>query len=120
MECQYLLQMFLLRSATHDITLSIYSKKEISKNHLIPILLLSAPRWTNVSISIPYLSLRAFSAARGYLHRLKHLHVDFIHGNIRMRTPLSKPIFDAFEYALLLRSFSLNGVYNVVQQMNLP
>ncbi|KAK0436215.1 hypothetical protein EV421DRAFT_2061245, partial [Armillaria borealis] len=121
MECQYLLQMFLLRSATQDITLSIYSNREISKNHLMPILLMNAPRWTDVSISIPYLSLHAFSAARGYFHRLKHLHVDFIHGNsIRMRTPLSKPVFDAFEYAPLLRSFSLNGAYNVVQQMNLP
>ncbi|PBK65246.1 hypothetical protein ARMSODRAFT_1022372 [Armillaria solidipes] len=55
-----------------------------------------------------------------HIHRLKYLHVDFIRGNIRMRTPLSKPVFDAFEYAPLLRSFSLNGVFNVVQQMNLP
>ncbi|KAK0185290.1 hypothetical protein F5146DRAFT_1072281 [Armillaria mellea] len=120
MECQYLLQMFHLRSASHDITLSIHSNRDISKNHLIPVLLMSAPRWTSVSLSIPYLSLHAFSAARGYLNRLKYLHVDVIHGTIRMRTPLSKPVFDAFEYAPLLRSFSLNGMFNVVQQINLP
>ncbi|KAK0234324.1 hypothetical protein IW262DRAFT_1425066 [Armillaria fumosa] len=120
MECQYLLQMLLSRSTTRDITLSIYSNREITKNHLIPILLMSAPRWTDVSITIPYLSLHAFSAARGYLHRLKHLHVDFVHGIMRMRTPLSKPVFDAFEYVPLLRSFFFTGAYNVVQQMNLP
>ncbi|KAK0491780.1 hypothetical protein EDD18DRAFT_1109526 [Armillaria luteobubalina] len=119
MECQYLLQMLLSRSTTRDIILSINSNRDIAKNHLMPVLLMSAPRWTYVSISIPYLSLHAFSAARGYLHRLKHLHVDFIHGNIRMRTPLSKPVFDAFEYAPLLRSFSFTGTYNIVQQVNL-
>ncbi|KAK0479517.1 hypothetical protein IW261DRAFT_1365103 [Armillaria novae-zelandiae] len=120
MECQYLLQMLLSRSTTRDIILSVHSNKEITKNHLMPILLMSAPRWTDVSISIPYLSLHAFSAARGYLHRLKHLHVDFIRGIARMRIPLSKPVFDAFEYAPLLRSLSFPGVFNVVQQTNLP
>ncbi|KAK0436231.1 hypothetical protein EV421DRAFT_1131537 [Armillaria borealis] len=117
---QYLLQTYLLRSATHDITLSIYSKREISQSHLIPILLLSAPRWTDVFISIPQNSMHTFSAVRGCLHRLNRLHVEYTNGIFVVRAPFSKPKFDAFEYAPLLRSFSINGVCNGVKQMYLP
>ncbi|KAK0436281.1 hypothetical protein EV421DRAFT_1832880, partial [Armillaria borealis] len=100
MACQYLLQMYLQRSAMHDIVLSLHSKREISGSHLIPVLLLSAPRWTSVSLSIPYRSLHAFSAARGTLHRMKRLSITFI-GDVPVLPQLDffaelpKPIFDA-------------------------
>ncbi|KAK0429847.1 hypothetical protein EV421DRAFT_1863863 [Armillaria borealis] len=104
MACQYLLQMYLQRSAMHDIVLSLHSKREISRSHLIPVLLLSAPRWTSVSRSISYRSLHTFSAARGTLHRLKRLSVMFIGDAPVLPQPdffaeLPKPIFDAcYEY----------------------
>ncbi|PBK84368.1 hypothetical protein ARMGADRAFT_607135 [Armillaria gallica] len=118
--CQYLLQAYLLRSATHDITLSIHSTRDISKSHLIPVLLLSAPRWTNLSMTFPYNSLFAFSAARGSLHRLSHLSIQFIGDVPGLPVGLAKPIFDTFEYAPLLRSFSLKGAYRAIQQINVP
>ncbi|KAK0218458.1 hypothetical protein EDD85DRAFT_354472 [Armillaria nabsnona] len=118
--CQYLLQTYLLRSATHDITLSIHSKRDISKNHLIPVLLLSAPRWTNLSITIPYNSLFAFSSVRGSLHRLTRLSVEFIGDIPALPVGSAKPIFDAFEYAPLLRSFSLKGAYGAIQLIDVP
>ncbi|KAK0436232.1 hypothetical protein EV421DRAFT_1981271 [Armillaria borealis] len=118
--CQYLLQTYVLRSATHDITLSIHSTRDISKSHLIPVLLLSAPRWTNLSMTIPYNSLFAFSAARGSLHRLNRLSVQFIGDVPGLPAGLAKPIFDAFEYAPLLRSFSLRGAYRGISQINVP
>ncbi|PBK65303.1 hypothetical protein ARMSODRAFT_441090 [Armillaria solidipes] len=95
--CQYLLQTYILRSATHDITLSIHSTRDISKSHLMPVLFLSAPRWTNLSTSIPYNSLFAFSAARGSLHRLNRLSIQFIGDVPGLPVGLAKPIFDAFE-----------------------
>ncbi|KAK0436214.1 hypothetical protein EV421DRAFT_1130809 [Armillaria borealis] len=118
--CQYLLQTYLLRSAAHDITLSIHSTRDISKSHLIPALLLSAPRWTNLSMTFPYNSLFAFSAARGSLHRLNRLSIQFIGDVPGLPVGLAKPIFDAFEYAPLLRSFSLKGAYRAIQQINVP
>ncbi len=119
--CHYLLQTYLLRSAMHDITLSIYSTMEISDSHLIPVLLLSAPRWTDLSISIPYDSLHAFSAVRGSLHRLKRLSIEFIDDDIpELPDALAKPIFDAFEYAPLLRSVSIEGAPDATKQINLP
>ncbi|PBK65364.1 hypothetical protein ARMSODRAFT_442206 [Armillaria solidipes] len=125
MACQYLLQTYLQRSAMYDIVLSLHSKREISGSHLIPVLLLGAPRWTNVSLSIPYRSLHAFSAARGTLHRLKRLSVTFIGDVPVLPQPdffaeLPKPIFDAFEYAPLLRSFSLKGANKGTRRMSLP
>ncbi|KAG7447854.1 uncharacterized protein BT62DRAFT_1061699 [Guyanagaster necrorhizus] len=59
--CQNLLQMYLLWSMIHDITLSIYSEKDLSKSHLTPVLLLSMPWWIYVSMVIPYNWLHAFS-----------------------------------------------------------
>lgn len=124
MACQYLLQTYLQRSAIHDVVLSLHSKREISRSNLIPVLLLSAPRWTNVSLSIPYRSLHAFSAARGTLHRLKRLSIAFIGDVPVLPQPdffaeLPKPIFDAFEYASLLRSFSLKGANKGTRRMSL-
>ncbi|KAK0185311.1 hypothetical protein F5146DRAFT_963412 [Armillaria mellea] len=119
--CQYLLQSYLLRSGMHDITLSIYSTTDIWDSHLIPVLLLSAPRWTNLSISIPYKSLHAFSAFRGSLHRLKRLSIEFIDDDIPdLPDGLAKPIFDAFEYAPLLRSVSIEGVPASTKVISLP
>ncbi|KAK0218443.1 hypothetical protein EDD85DRAFT_354208 [Armillaria nabsnona] len=118
--CQYLLQTYFLRSATHDITLSIHSTRDISKSHLIPVLLLSAPRWTNLSLTFPYNSLFAFSAARGSLHRLNRLSIQFIGDVPGLPVGLAKPIFDAFEFAPLLRSFSLKGACRAIQQINVP
>ncbi|PBK84398.1 hypothetical protein ARMGADRAFT_1170039 [Armillaria gallica] len=120
MACQYLLQMYLLRSATHDITLFIHSMRDISSCHLIPAILLSAPRWTNLSVSIPYHSLHTFSAARGSLHRLNRLSIQFIGDVPDLPVGLAEPVFDAFEYAPLLRSFSLKGAYEGSKQISLP
>ncbi len=118
--CQYLLQTYLLWSAMHDITLSIHSTRDISKSHLIPVLLLSAPRWTDLSMTFPYNSLFAFSAARGSLHQLNRLSIQSIGDVPGLPVGLAKPIFDAFEYAPLLRSFSLKGAYRAIQQINIP
>ncbi|SJL02796.1 uncharacterized protein ARMOST_06133 [Armillaria ostoyae] len=125
MACRYLLQTCLQPSAMHDIVLSLHNKREISGSHLIPVLLLSAPRWTSVSLSIPYRSLHAFSAARGTIHRLKRLSVTFIGDVPVLPQPdffaeLPKPIFDAFEYAPLLHSFSLKGANRGTRRMSLP
>ncbi|KAK0450517.1 uncharacterized protein EV420DRAFT_1766608 [Desarmillaria tabescens] len=118
--CQYLLQTYLLRSGKHDITLSIHSNSDISRSHLISVLLLCAPRWTNLSLSIPYDSLHAFSAARGSVNRLNRLSIEFV-GNVPgLSVRLAMSVFNTFEYAPLLRSFSLKGVLRGVEQMNLP
>ncbi|KAK0234325.1 hypothetical protein IW262DRAFT_1488474 [Armillaria fumosa] len=118
--CQYLLQTYLLRSATHDITLSIHSSRDISKSHLIPVLILSAPRWASLSMSLPYHSLFAFSATRGSLRRLNRLSIHFIGDVPGLPVGVAKPIFDVFEYAPLLRSFSLKGAYRTIQRINVP
>ncbi len=118
--CRYLLQTYLLQSATHDIALSIHSTRDISKSHLIPVLLLSAPRWTSLSMTFPYNSLFAFSTARGSLHRLNRLSIQFIGDVPGLLVGLAKPIFDAFEFAPLLRSFSLKGAYRAIEQINVP
>ncbi|KAK0218510.1 hypothetical protein EDD85DRAFT_355693 [Armillaria nabsnona] len=124
--CQYLLQMYLQRSANHDVVISLHCKRDISRNNLIPVLLLNAPRWTtSVSLSIPYRSLHAFSATRGTLHRLDRLSVTFIGDVPVLPQPnffaeLTKPIFDAFEYAPLLCGFSLRGANKGTRRMSLP
>ncbi|KAK0491777.1 hypothetical protein EDD18DRAFT_1290852 [Armillaria luteobubalina] len=119
--CQYLLQTYFLRSATHDITLAIDSTREISDSHLMPVILLSAPRWISLSVIIPHDSLHAFSAARGSLHRLHRLYVEFIDEDFpELPDGLEKPVFDAFEYAPLLRSVRTEGVPEITKQINLP
>ncbi|SJL02847.1 uncharacterized protein ARMOST_06186 [Armillaria ostoyae] len=119
LRCQYLLQTYLVRSANHDIILSIRSKRDISKSPVIPALLLSAPRWTNISMIIPYKSRHAFSAARGFLHSLNHLSVELTEEDYYyMQT--TESLFDAFEYAPLLRSLSLKGISRSTRQTSLP
>ncbi|KAK0436237.1 hypothetical protein EV421DRAFT_1981285, partial [Armillaria borealis] len=116
--CQYLLQTYLVRSANRDIILSIRSSRDISKSPVIPALILSAPRWTNISMSIPHNSRHAFSAARGFLHRLNRLSVELTQEDYYMHS--TKTLFDAFEYAPLLRSLSLKGIGRSIEQMSLP
>ncbi|KAK0234328.1 hypothetical protein IW262DRAFT_145871 [Armillaria fumosa] len=119
--CQYLLQTYFLRSATHDITLYIRSTREISDSHLMPVILLSAPRWISLSVTIPYDSLHAFYAARGSLRRLNRLCVEFIDDDIpELPDGLAMPIFDAFEYASLLRSVCIEGVPDIPKRIILP
>ncbi|KAK0218464.1 hypothetical protein EDD85DRAFT_893841, partial [Armillaria nabsnona] len=102
LRCQYLLQTYLVRSANHDIILSLRSTRDISKSPIIPALLLSAPRWTGISMIIPYKSRHAFSAARGFLHRLNRLSVELPDEDHYLHS--TETSFDAFEYAPLLRS----------------
>ncbi|PBK65270.1 hypothetical protein ARMSODRAFT_961277, partial [Armillaria solidipes] len=71
-------------------------------------------------MTFPYNSLFTFSAARGSLHRLNRLSIQFIGDVPGLPVGLAKPIFDAFEYAPLLRSFSLRGAYRAIQQINVP
>ncbi|KAK0450503.1 uncharacterized protein EV420DRAFT_1704971 [Desarmillaria tabescens] len=119
--CLYRLQMYILRSGMHDITLSIRSTKGLStKNPVTPILFSSAARWVDLHIAIPYLSLHALSAVRGSLHRLTRLRVEFTTEPRMPLFPPSKPIFRAFEYAPLLRSVSINSVCSAVEQVSLP
>ncbi|KAK0450506.1 uncharacterized protein EV420DRAFT_737463 [Desarmillaria tabescens] len=118
--CQYLLQMCLFRSATHDITLSIHSGGDISESHLLPVLLLCASRWTDLSLSIPYSSIHIFSAARGTFHRLSRLSLEVTRGHVKVPAAAVKPVFDAFEYAPLLREFFTKNLCQAVKQINLP
>ncbi|KAK0234332.1 hypothetical protein IW262DRAFT_1335795 [Armillaria fumosa] len=118
--CLYLLQIYLLRSGTQDIVLSLHSTETLSNNHVIPVLLSSAPRWVDIRIFIPFLSLRDFSAVRGTLYRLNRLHVKFTDDPRTSPGPQVKPNFDAFEYAPLLRSFSHESVCNAVHQISIP
>ncbi|PBK91196.1 hypothetical protein ARMGADRAFT_218735 [Armillaria gallica] len=116
----YLLQTYLLRSGMHNITLSIHIKTYLSKSHLIPILILSAPRWTDLSLTITHNSVYAFSAARGTFHRLNRLSPEVIGPILRAREDLARCTFNAFEYALLLRSFTLQRMCAAVQEISLP
>ncbi|KAK0450494.1 uncharacterized protein EV420DRAFT_1312215 [Desarmillaria tabescens] len=119
--CLYLLQMYILRSGMHDITLSLRSTEGLSaKNPLIPILFSSAPRWIDLHIAIPYLALHAFSPVRGSLYCLTRLRVEFMNEPPMPLAAHSKPIFNAFEYAPLLCSMSINTVCSAVEQLSLP
>ncbi len=118
--CLHLLQIYLLRSGTQDIILSLQSTEALSNNHVIPVLLSSAPRWVDIRIFIPFLSLHDFSAVRGTLYRLNRLHVEFTDDPPTSPGPQVEPKFDAFEYAPLLRSFSHETVFNAVHQMHMP
>ncbi len=118
LRCQYLLQTYLVRSANHDIILSLRSTRDISKSPIIPALLLSAPRWTSISMIIPYTSRHAFSAARGFLHRLNSLSVELTGEDHYFQS--TQPSFDAFEYAPLLRSLSLKGIRRSLGRTSLP
>ncbi len=120
MACLYLLQTYLLRSGMHDMTLSIHSKTYLSKSHLIPILILSAPRWTDLSLSITHNSIYTFSAARGTFHRLSRLSLEVIGPIPRAHANLARCTFNAFEYAPLLRSFTLQRMCAAVQEISLP
>ncbi|KAK0491770.1 hypothetical protein EDD18DRAFT_1416072 [Armillaria luteobubalina] len=71
--CLHLLQIYLLRSGTQDIVLSLHSTEALSNNHVLPVLLSSAPRWVDIRIFIPFLSLHDFSAVRGTLYCLNRL-----------------------------------------------
>ncbi len=118
LRCQYLLQTYLVRSANHDIILSLRSTRDISKSSIIPALLLSAPQWTNISMIIPSKSRHAFSAARGCLHRLNRLSVELTNEDYHVES--TEPSFDAFQYAPLLRSLSLKGIRRSIGRMSLP
>ncbi|KAK0234331.1 hypothetical protein IW262DRAFT_145895 [Armillaria fumosa] len=120
MACLYLLQTYLLRAGMHDITLSIRSELHLSKSHLIPILILSAPRWTDLSLSITHKSVHTFSAARGTFHRLSRLSLEVIGPIPRARANLAKCTFDAFEYAPMLRNFTLQRMCAAVEEISLP
>ncbi|SJL18161.1 uncharacterized protein ARMOST_21737 [Armillaria ostoyae] len=56
------------------------------------------------------------------LHRLKRLSIEFIDDDIpELPDALAKPIFDAFEYAPLLRNVSsIEGAPDAPKQINLP
>ncbi|KAK0436241.1 hypothetical protein EV421DRAFT_1739697 [Armillaria borealis] len=120
MACLYLLQTYLLRSGMHDITLSIHSKTDLSKSHRIPVLILSAPRWTDLSLSITHKSIHTFSTARGTFHRLSRLSLEVIGPIPRARWNSTKCTFDAFEYAPELRSFTLQRMCAAIEEISLP
>ncbi|KAK0185315.1 hypothetical protein F5146DRAFT_202698 [Armillaria mellea] len=120
MGCLYLLQTYLLRSEMHDITLSLHRTANLSMSHLIPILILSAPRWTDLSLSVTQNSIDTFSAARGTFHRLSRLSLEVIGPVRRARANMARCTFNAFGYAPLLRSFTLQCMRAAVQEISLP
>ncbi|PBK91198.1 hypothetical protein ARMGADRAFT_1031889 [Armillaria gallica] len=94
--------------------------KALSNNHVIAILLSSAPRWVDIHVSIPFLALHEFSAVRRTLYRLNRLCVECTDDPPASPSPQVEPKFDAFEYAPLLHSFSHKTVFNAIHQIDIP
>ncbi|KAK0479510.1 hypothetical protein IW261DRAFT_1607856 [Armillaria novae-zelandiae] len=91
----------------------------LSNNHVIPVLPSSAPRWVDICLFIPFLSLHDFSAVRGTLCRLRSLRLRFTDDPKISSGPEVKPKFDAFEYALFLCNFSHTSIFNVFNRINI-
>jgi hypothetical protein len=104
---------WLSRSGGAPLTLGLHSYNEISKSHPITKMILPhAPRWVTLILNTTPSIIHSLRIAKDEVRRLRSL---IIRSNFASQDPTLPQSFDAFKFALQLRSLTFVGQVSVLK-----